>query len=177
MLVVEYLKPPSPGEEVVIVEYDEGWPAAYARQEARIREALGAAALEVHHVGSTSVPGLAAKRVIDIALVVADPADEAAYVPALEAAGFVFHLREPEWYEHRLFRESEPRVNLHVFGPHCEEVRRMLAFRDHVRRDDADRALYERTKRELARRRWGRVQDYADAKSDVVAEILERAVR
>ena len=161
----------------MIVDYDEGWPEEYARQESRIRAALGAAALEVHHAGSTSVPGLAAKHVIDVLLVVADPADEAAYVPSLEAAGYVFHLREPDWHQHRLFREREPRINLHVFGPDCEEVRRMLAFRDHLRRDEADRALYERTKRDLAGRRWDRVQDYADAKSEVVAEIMERALR
>jgi GrpB-like predicted nucleotidyltransferase (UPF0157 family) len=175
--MVEYLQPPSPGEGVVIVDYDDAWPEEYARQESRIRAALGKAAREVHHVGSTSVPGLAAKHVIDVVLVVADAADEAAYVPALEAAGYVFHLREPEWHQHRLFREQEPRVNLHVFGPDGEEVRRMLAFRDHVRRDDGDRELYERTKRGLAARRWDRVQDYADAKSGVVAEIMGRALR
>ncbi len=175
--MVEYLQPPVTGDAVVLVEPDGGWPAEYARQESRIREALGGTALEVHHAGSTSVPGLAAKDVVDVVLVVADPADEASYVGGLEAAGYVFYLREPEWYEHRLFREERPRVNLHVFGQGCEEVRRMLAFRDHLRRDDADRLLYERTKRELATRRWGRVQDYADAKSEVVGEIMTRALR
>ena len=176
--MVEYLFPPDPGANVVLVEYDERWPAAYDREESRIRKALGDAALGVHHAGSTSVPGLTAKPVIDAVLVVADPTDEAAYVPALEAAGYVLHLREDEWYEHRLLREREgQRVNLHVFPPECEEVRRMLAFRDHLRRDDADRALYEKTKRELAGRRWEIVQDYADAKSDVVADIMGRALR
>ena len=174
--MVEYLQPP-PGDGVVIVDYDERWPTEFARQESRIRGALGGTALEVHHAGSTSVPGLAAKDVVDVVLVVADPADEASYVGALEAAGYVFYLREPEWHQHRLFREQEPRVNLHVFGPDCEEVRRMLAFRDHLRRDEADRMLYERTKRELAARQWDRVQDYADAKSEVVGEIMARAVR
>lgn len=175
--MAEYLQPPSTGEEVVLVDYDESWPAKYARQESRIRAALGEVALEVHHVGSTSVPGLAAKRVVDVVLVVADPADETAYVPALEAAGYVFHVRERDWHEHRLFRGREPRVNLHVFGPDCEEVVRMLAFRDHLRRDEGDRELYERTKRDLAGRGWDRVQDYADAKSEVVADIMERALR
>ncbi len=173
--MVDYLLPPSHGQEVVLVDYDDAWPAEYAGQEARVRGALGPDA-EVHHAGSTSVPGLAAKPVIDMLLVVADPADEATYVPALQAAGYAFHLREPEWHQHRLFRETEPRVNLHVFGRDCEEVRRMLAFRDHLRRHDADRALYEQTKRALAARSWDRVQDYADAKSDVVGEIMGRAV-
>ena len=175
--MVEYLQPADPGDEVVLVEYDGGWPARYRQHEERIRSALGSTAVEVHHAGSTSVPGLAAKDVIDVVLVVPDPTDEAAYAPALEGVGYTFHLREPEWHEHRLFKERSPRVNLHVFGPGCEEVRRMLAFRDHLRSDDGDRALYERTKRALATRRWGRVQDYADAKSDVVTDILARALR
>jgi len=175
--MVEYLQPADPGDEVVLVEYDDGWPARYRWHEERIRAALGDRAVEVHHAGSTSVPGLAAKDVIDVLLVVPDPTDEAAYAPSLEAAGYTFHLREPEWHEHRLFKERSPRVNLHVFGPDCEEVRRMLAFRDHLRSDATDRELYERTKRDLATQEWGRVQDYADAKSDVVGDIMTRALR
>lgn len=173
----QYLQPPNPGADVVLVEHDETWAAQFAQQESRIRDALGPVAIEVHHAGSTSVPGLAAKPVIDVVLVVADPAHEATYVPALEQAGYVLHLREPEWYEHRLLNADSPRVNLHVFGPACPEVVQMLAFRDHLRRDQADRELYERTKRRLAARAWARVQDYADAKSDVVAEIMARALR
>lgn len=157
------------------MEYDDAWPARFAREEQAIRRALGEAALEVHHAGSTSVPGLAAKPVIDIVLVVADPEDEDAYVPALTRQGLALALREPEWFGHRLLRRDDPRVNLHVFGPGCSEVARMLAFRDRLRADAADRAAYERTKRELAARSWERVQDYADAKSAVVAEIMGRA--
>ena len=175
--MVEYLQPADPGDAVVLVEHDAAWPVRYAQHERRIRAALGERAVEVHHVGSTSVTGLAAKDVIDVVLVVADPTDEASYVAALEDAGYVLHLREPEWHEHRLLKEWSPRVNLHVFGPGCEEVRRMLAFRDHLRRDRPDRELYERTKRDLAARRWDRVQDYADAKSEVVGEIMPRALR
>jgi len=175
--MVEYLQPPGTGDAVVLVEYDPRWPGRYAEQEARIRAALGERALEVHHAGSTSVPDLSAKDVIDVLLVVPDPSDETAYVPALEAAGYVFHLRERDWHQHRLFREQSPRVNLHVFGPDCGEVRRMLAFRDHLRTDATDRVLYESTKRELATRTWDRVQDYADAKTEVVAEIMTRALR
>ena len=174
--MVEYLLPPDPGSDVYLVDYDAQWPAAYARHETRIRDALGPVALAVHHAGSTSVPGLAAKPVIDVVLVVADAADESAYVAPLQEAGYLFTLREPEWFEHRLFKERSPRVNLHVFGDGCPEVTRMLAFRDHLRRDAADRALYERTKRELAGRRWDRVQDYADSKADVVADIMTRAL-
>jgi GrpB-like predicted nucleotidyltransferase (UPF0157 family) len=175
--VGENLVPPDPGSLVVVVEYDEEWPREFARQEVRIRHALGPVATEVHHAGSTSVPGLAAKAIIDVVLVVPDTDDEAAYAPALRAAGFTFASRSPAWFGHRLFKDRSPRVNVHVFGPRCPEVDRMLAFRDHLRRDAADRDLYETTKRELAGRTWVLAQDYADAKSPVVEEIMSRAVR
>ncbi len=108
-------------------------------------------------------------------LEVPDSADEPAYVPDLEAAGYVLRIREPEWFEHRLFKGPDVNVNLHVFSDGCAETRRMLAFRDHLPRDDADRELYQRTKRDLARRTWKYVQHYADAKSEVVADIMARA--
>lgn len=174
--MVEYLQPPGTGDEVVLVAYDEAWPGLFVEQEQRIRRALGEVALAIHHAGSTSVPGLTAKPVIDILLVVPDPADEPAYVPGLEAAGYTFRVREPEWHQHRFFREDSPRVNLHVFGDRCVEVTRMLAFRDHLRAEDADRALYQQTKLRLAQRSWRLVQDYADAKHDVVLDIMSRAL-
>jgi GrpB-like predicted nucleotidyltransferase (UPF0157 family) len=122
------------------------------------------------------VPELAAKPIIDMLLVVADSGDEAAYLPALEAAGYVLRIREPDWYQHRVLKGPDTNVNLHVFSPGCVEIERMLGFRDHLRRDDADRELYLRTKRELVRRRWRHVQHYADAKTAVVEAILQRAL-
>ncbi|KOV90170.1 hypothetical protein ADL03_00665 [Nocardia sp. NRRL S-836] len=162
--------------QVVLEEYNAEWPRWYAVQEARIRAALGSAVLRLEHVGSTSVPGLAAKPLIDVLLVVADSNDEDAYVPALVAAGYYLRLREHGWYEHRLLRDSDPDVNLHVFSPACEEVDRMLVFRDRLRAHAGDRAEYERVKRELAGRSWERVQDYADAKTRVVERIVLRAL-
>jgi len=173
---MEQLLPPDPGSAVVLVAYRPAWPDLYAQQERRIRDALGPVALQVLHVGSTSVPGLTAKDVIDVVLVVPDAADEAAYADALVAAGYRLSHREPEWFEHRLLKGWGPRVNLHVFGIGCSEVERMVAFRDHLRSHEDDCGRYEATKRELAARRWDRVQDYADAKSDVVADILGRAL-
>jgi GrpB-like predicted nucleotidyltransferase (UPF0157 family) len=163
-------------QEIVLVEYDPLWPALFERAAEQIRGALGDAALEIHHVGSTSVPGLMAKPFIDINLVVADTTDEEAYVPKLEAAGYVLRIREPDWFEHRMLRGYEPPVNLHVFPPDCSEVERMLLFRDWLRTNDADRELYARTKRELGAQEWKYVQNYADAKTAVVEEILARAV-
>jgi GrpB-like predicted nucleotidyltransferase (UPF0157 family) len=160
---------------VLLAEYDPDWPQLFRHEADCIRDALGARALEVEHVGSTSVPGLAAKPIIDISLTVADSADEPAYGPALEAAGYVLRIREPDWFEHRGFGRAEPRVNLHVFSAGCVEIDRMLRFRDRLRRDDVDRELYERTKRALAQRQWKYMQNYADAKSDVVEAILARA--
>jgi GrpB-like predicted nucleotidyltransferase (UPF0157 family) len=165
----------APPARITLAEYDPAWPVLYAREAARIRAALGDRALLLEHVGSTSVPGLAAKPRIDVLLVVADSTDEAAYVPALEAAGYVLHIREPDWFEHRLFKGPDTAVNLHVFSPGCTETQRMLRFRDHLRRDETDRQLYERTKRALADRVWTHTQNYADAKSGVIDEILARA--
>jgi GrpB-like predicted nucleotidyltransferase (UPF0157 family) len=160
--------------DVVVADYDPEWPRWYERAAEGIRAALGDKVLQLDHVGSTSVPGLAAKPLIDINLVVTDTTDEEAYVPSLEAIGYELRIREPDWYEHRMLRNFDPPVNLHVFNTGCEEVDRMLSFRDHLRTNDADRELYERTKRELAAQRWKYVQNYADAKSAVVQEILSR---
>jgi GrpB-like predicted nucleotidyltransferase (UPF0157 family) len=110
-------------------------------------------------------------------LAVANSADEAAYVPRLEAAGYVLRIREPNWFEHRLFKGPDTNVNLHTFSNGCEEVDRMLAFRDWLRTHDDDRELYESAKRELAAREWRHVQNYADAKSAVVQDIMARALR
>jgi GrpB-like predicted nucleotidyltransferase (UPF0157 family) len=162
---------------ILLAEYDPAWPDLFAREAARIREALGERVRLLEHVGSTSVPGLAAKPRIDIILAVPDSADEASYVPALEARGYVLHIREPDWYEHRVFKGPDTDVNLHVFTVDCREIEKMLLFRDWLRRNDADRVLYERTKRELAARRWKYTQHYADAKTAVVEEILARAAR
>ena len=163
--------------EIVVADYDPEWPRWFERAAEGIRAALGESVMELHHVGSTSVPGLAAKPLIDINLVVADTIDEQAYVPQLEAAGYVLRVREPDWFEHRMLRGSEPPVNLHVFPPECPEVDRILLFRDWLRTNETDRELYARTKRELGAQEWKYVQNYADAKTAVVEEILARAVR
>jgi len=160
-----------------LAEYDSDWPRLYQRDEKRIRAALGERALVIEHVGSTSVPGLAAKPVIDIVLVVADSANESAYVPDIEAHGYVLQIREPDWFEHRVFKGPDTNVNLHVFSRGCSEVQVMLDFRDWLRANDADRELYERAKRNLAAQDWKYVQNYADAKTAVVQEINERARR
>ena len=158
-----------------LADYDPAWPRLYAREAGRIRAALGDRVRRMEHVGSTSVPGLAAKPIIDVVLAVPKSADEAAYVPAMEATGYVLRIREPEWFEHRLFKGPDTDVNVHVFSDGEPELERMVAFRDYLRAHEDERVLYERTKRELAGRRWRYVQNYADAKSEVIAMILGRA--
>ncbi len=160
---------------VQIVDYDPEWPRLFQREAERVRAALGDQVVLLEHVGSTSVPGLAAKPRIDMLLVVANSADESAYVPALAAVGYVLRIREPDWYEHCMFNGPDTAVNLHVFSPGCPEIERMLLFRDWLRDNVSDRQLYERAKRELARQDWKYIQNYADAKTAVVEEILARA--
>jgi GrpB-like predicted nucleotidyltransferase (UPF0157 family) len=168
--------PPELQSRIEIADYDPGWPALYEREEVRIRAALGEKVVRLEHVGSTSVPTLPAKPIIDMVLDVQDSADEPAYVPDLDAAGYVLHIREPEWFEHRLFKGPDTNVNVHTFSEGCEEVDRMIGFRDWLRTHDDDRDLYLAAKRELAQREWKYVQNYADAKSAVVREILVRAL-
>jgi GrpB-like predicted nucleotidyltransferase (UPF0157 family) len=156
-------------------DYDPRWVALYEREAGRIRAALGERVVRLEQVGSTSVPGLIAKPIIDIALEVPDSADEAAYVPDLEAAGYVLRIREPEWFQHRLFKGSDTDINLHTFSAQCSEVDRMVRFRDWLRTDSGDRELYARVKRQLAARDWKYMQQYADAKTAVVKEIMTRA--
>jgi GrpB-like predicted nucleotidyltransferase (UPF0157 family) len=121
------------------------------------------------------VPGLAAKPIIDGLLVVTDSAAEETYLPALQAAGYLLRIREANWYEHRMFNGPDTEMNLHVFSSGCPEIDRMLKFRDWLRGNAADRDLYARTKLDLAQKEWKYTQNYADAKTAVIEEIIARA--
>ncbi|WP_202879249.1 GrpB family protein [Nocardioides cynanchi] len=173
---------PSQPYEIVVTEYDARWPADFARVEGAIRDALGERVLELHHVGSTSVAGLPAKPVIDVDLVVADPADEASYLPELEAAGFVHTIREPWWHEHRLVTYADPVAYVHVFGPGCPEVVRHLMFQAWLRDHPDDLAAYADAKRTAAaamnaRPGGGTGMDYNRHKEPVVLAIYDRMFR
>lgn len=127
----------------------------------------------IEHIGSTSVPGLAAKPVLDLDLTVADPADEARYVPLLEPSGWWLCLREPSWYGHRLLRLESPRVNLHVWGPASPEAFRHRLFRDWLTAHEQDRQRYETAKR-VAATGAGDVQAYNERKQALIREIYAR---
>jgi len=180
-LTEDYIRAHTVGElkplsgPVVIVDYNPEWPRAFQTEAAKIKAALGARALQIEHAGSTSVPGLPAKPIIDIILAVAASAAEHDYVPALESAGYQLRIREPEWHEHRMFQSPQESVNLHVFSLGCPEIARTLMFRDWLRTNPSDRELYAAHKRALALEHWKNMQNYADAKTAIIAEILARA--
>jgi GrpB-like predicted nucleotidyltransferase (UPF0157 family) len=157
---------------VTVVDYDERWPQRFQEVAGHVRRVLGERALNVEHIASTSVPGLAAKPIIDILLTVADVADEAAYVPALEEIGFSLRVRESE---HRMLRTPARDVHLHVYEPDRAEVRDYLDLRDWLRVNATDRELYAMTKRRLAQQSWRDMNDYADAKGGVIRDVLGRA--
>lgn len=171
--VVGELKPHN--APITLVEYDPSWPDLFEREANRIRSVLGSKVLQIKHVGSTSVPGLCAKPIIDILLVVTNSADEPSYVPALKAAGYTLRIREPDWFEHRLFKGPDTDINLHVFSAGTSEIDRMLRFRDWLRANQTDRDKYAQVKGSLSKNKWRHVQHYADAKTSIIQEIMERA--
>jgi GrpB-like predicted nucleotidyltransferase (UPF0157 family) len=181
--------PPPPGEsvwvsgqgpttEVRVEVHDPSWPARYELIAGRIRTSLGAAVLALDHVGSTSVPGLDAKPIIDVDLTVSDGAAEASYVPALAECGFRLAIREPWWYGHRLLRGSEPACNLHVWSPDCPEPVRHVIFRDWLRANPDECEVYVRAKRAAAAQTLesgGDGEAYNARKQAVIRQIYGRA--
>lgn len=168
----------APQTGIEVTDYDPAWPSWYEQLAATIRGALGLRVLLLDHVGSTSVPGLAAKPIIDIDLAVADPGREQDYVPALEAAGFRLAIREPWWYGHRVLRGAEPRCNLHVTGLDCPEPVRHRLFRDWLRGSPEDRDRYAAAKRRAAadaNANGEHVMRYNARKEQMIREIYHRA--
>lgn len=159
---------------VILLPYDPEWAEMYEREAAFIREALGEKVLVLEHIGSTAVPGLSAKPCIDILLGVEDSADENAYVPQLDAAGFVLRLRHPDWNEHRVLKSERINVNLHVWSAGHSEIDRHLQFRDWLRTHPEDRDAYNNAKLQIAAGDFATMPDYAEAKNEIVAEIQAR---
>lgn len=172
-ITIGELKPHN--NQIQLVEYDFHWPELFTKEYRKIQTALGDRAIKIEHIGSTSVPGLIAKPIIDILLVVANSADEQPYVPLLEAVGYILRIREPDWHEHRVFKGSDINLNVHVFSKGDDEIERMLLFRDYLRNNPREQKIYADTKRKLAVKQWEYVQDYADAKSEIVEAIINRA--
>ena len=161
--------------KVIVIEYDPTWPEIFERLRTGIWPCVADVASSIEHVGSTSVPGLAAKPIVDILLVVVDSSDEESYLAKMEAAGYLLRVREPEFHEHRMFRTPTLDVHVHVFAKGSPEVDRLLAFRDRLRASGRERHLYEEAKRHLAAREWPDMNAYAAAKSETIERILEAA--
>ena len=163
---------------IEVTDADPAWPEQYLVLAGQIRAALGWRALQLEHVGSTSVPGLPAKPIIDIDLTVADPDREQGYVPALEAIGFQLVIREPWWYGHRALRGYEPSRNLHVFGFDSPEPVKHRIFRDWLRGNPDERDRYADAKRQAAsaaNAAGEHVMQYNARKEQVITEIYHRA--
>ncbi|NQX05041.1 GrpB family protein [Rathayibacter sp. VKM Ac-2856] len=153
-------------------EYDAGWPSVFREHERRITDALAGLDVAIEHIGSTAVPGLAAKPIVDVVVAVPDITAEEDHVAPLLAAGYLLRVREPG---HRLVRTPERDVHVHLYGRGDPAIDEYLLLRDHLRRDPADRALYESTKRALMQRPWHDMNAYSDAKTAVIATLKARA--
>lgn len=158
--------------EVPLHPYDDRWPGIYDEHRRRIATALADADVRIEHIGSTSVPGLAAKPIVDVVVGVDDLTAEEDYLEPLLAAGYVLRVREPG---HRLVRTPSRDVHVHVYQRDDPAIAEYLLLRDHLRADAQDRALYERTKRALLEQQWSDMNDYADAKTEVIVAIKARA--
>lgn len=157
--------------DILLVPYDSSWPALYETQRVRLQAVLGSTARRIEHIGSTAVPGLVAKPIIDVLVVVGDVEDEAAYMAALESVGLVLRVREPG---HRMLRTVDLGVHVHLWSEGAPAVQRHLAFRDRLRVSGEDRNRYAATKMQLAARDWPTMNHYAEAKTDVIRQILGR---
>jgi len=173
--------PEPPGDHLIggheyraieVIDYDPDWPRRFILERDKLRGALGEAALTVQHVGSTAVPALAAKPIIDVLVTVTDVEDESRYLPALLAAGYQLRVREPQ---HRMVRTPGRDVHVHVWPQGHPAAQAHLTFRDRLRTSPADRKLYAETKRRLAMQDWPTMNHYADAKSEVIRAILSRS--
>jgi GrpB-like predicted nucleotidyltransferase (UPF0157 family) len=156
---------------VLLRRYSENWSADFNQIESRIRSALGTRTKRIDHIGSTAVPHLDAKPVIDILLEVDHVADEHVQT-SLETIGYSLIVDEPG---HRMFSSTLHDVHIHVWQSGNPEIERHLLFRNWLRKNDEDRRLYEREKHRLAALEWPSQNDYAEAKTSVIGEILARA--
>jgi GrpB-like predicted nucleotidyltransferase (UPF0157 family) len=157
---------------VDLADYDPEWPERFARICEQLTEALGARARTIEHIGSTAVPGLPAKPIIDVLVTVDDVEAESSYAPAMVALGYTLRVREAG---HRMFRPDTHDVHVHVSVEGSREHRDYLLLRDWLRTAAADRAAYADLKRRLAREEWPDVNYYAEAKGPLIAQILKRA--
>lgn len=162
--------------EIILADYDPEWPSKYAQHARVITESLCETLLRIEHIGSTSVPGLAAKPIIDILAVVPNSADESTYIPQLKTVGYSLRVREPNFFEHRMLRTTARDVHLHVYSSNAPEIQRNLTFRDRLRSNAEDQKRYQAVKQQLATRSWTDMNAYAQAKTEIIESILAAAM-
>ena len=164
-----------PAVPLVVVNYDPVWPQAYERWRSLVTAALGGTAVRIDHVGSTSVPGMAAKPIVDIQVSVADLSSESRYVPALQALGLVLRSRDEL---HRFLRPPASQahdVHVHVCAVGGQWERVHLLFRDYLRAHPVACHRYAEAKRAGARRWSDDGWAYGAAKTGVILDIMEQA--
>lgn len=161
--------------KIEIVEYSQNWPDNYEEHKNEIQKYLGEVALAIEHIGSTSVPNLSAKPIIDILLIVKDSSNEDKYLKKMEAAEYQLRVREPDFHEHRMFRTKEKDVHIHIFSEGSPEIDRYLLFRNRLRNNEVERIMYEQLKINLAKSNWSDMNEYADAKTKFIEQIIELA--
>lgn len=160
---------------IELVPHSPNWAATFDRERTRLAEALGDEVAAIHHIGSTSVPHLAAKPIVDVLMVSRVPLDVPRLAARLKAFGYTKWIDEAP--EHVVFYDDAPRSrNLHVFPEGAPDIAADLAFRDALRNDATLREEYEALKRELAQREWRTVQEYADAKGEFIRRVKHEAL-
>jgi GrpB-like predicted nucleotidyltransferase (UPF0157 family) len=163
---------------VRIVDYDPGWAERAAEEIGRIEGAVGEAAVRVEHVGSTAVPGLAAKPIVDLQLAVAEVERRDLYVGALEGIGYLF-VPDPGSPDFHFFAKpaARPRsFHLHVCAAGSDDERRHLAVRDYLRAHPEEAARYGALKREVAARHPEDRLAYIAGKEEFVVALERRAL-
>ena len=158
--------------EIKVIPYSPDWPKRFEKEKQKIQAALGRYVEYIDHIGSTAVPGLSAKPIIDIQVSVADPDDESKLLLQMQKQGYVLRVREKG---RRMFRTPELDVHIHVCKVSSDWERRHLLFRDWLRHDSADRKAYQKLKERLAKEDWRTMNHYAGAKSDLIREITSHA--
>jgi GrpB-like predicted nucleotidyltransferase (UPF0157 family) len=163
-------------DPVVIVDYDPHWAKMFAEEEARIVEALRGLDAAVEHVGSTSVPGLAAKPIIDILIFVPDPEAAEKAIAPITALGYDY--RGELGIPGRLyFSGSHPhKYHLHMYPRGHPEIARLLLFRDYLRANSDAARDYAELKRALAEKFRDNREGYTEAKSDFIRSVEKRAL-
>jgi GrpB-like predicted nucleotidyltransferase (UPF0157 family) len=160
---------------VVLAEPDPAWAVRFEGWRTRLTEAIGPAVVRIEHIGSTAVPGLAAKPIVDVLLAVRDATDEPSYVPGCEAAGLELFTRDDE---HRFFVNAPPEpIDVHVHA--CDAggtfERDHLLFRDYLLAEAGERRAYEALKRDAAAHWHEDRMAYTYAKNGWILDLLERA--